>query len=386
MKSASTDTPSPGPTAEGENAAKDDLQAMRSHMVNMVLVTLAVVGAPVLIATFLRSRQFGWSRAVFLYYCLYLVLLGTALFGRRLPFRVRALVLTGVFLLIGASSLSTFGLEANGLLLLGVFCFLASLLFQARWAVIAIGLSCSILVVVGLGFASGTLVLPHDPDAFLTSAYSWLTTVLNFAMFVGLLVLCSVRLQAEMKRRRDQLLQEISDRNRAEMSLRESESKFRLLVQHIPQRIFLKDVDSVYVSCNEHYAEDLGIRSDEIAGKTDHEFYPKELAEKYRADDRRIMASGKTEMLEERYARKWQRWPGSIRSKHQSMIPTRRIVGTLGIFSDITEQKEAKEALRERVKELGCLHRLSNLIEREDSLESILQGAVEIIPPSFLHS
>ncbi len=45
----------------------------------------------------------------------------------------------------------------------------------------------------------------------------------------------------------------------------------------------------VYVYCNGNYARDLKISADEIVGKTDYDFYPRELAEKYRADDRRIL-------------------------------------------------------------------------------------------------
>jgi hypothetical protein len=66
------------------------------------------------------------------------------------------------------------------------------------------------------------------------------------------------------------------------------------------KKYFIKK-NSVYVSCNNNYARDLKIQPDEIIGKTDYDFYNKELAEKYRADDKRIMESGKTEYIEEKY-------------------------------------------------------------------------------------
>jgi PAS domain S-box-containing protein len=57
---------------------------------------------------------------------------------------------------------------------------------------------------------------------------------------------------------------------------------------------------------------------------------------------------------------------------------------------DITERKQAEETLREttqnlgeRVKELNCLYGISKLFEREDTLEGILQGAANLIPPSW---
>jgi PAS domain S-box-containing protein/prepilin-type N-terminal cleavage/methylation domain-containing protein len=90
-------------------------------------------------------------------------------------------------------------------------------------------------------------------------------------------------------------------RKQAEEALRGSENYYRTLVENLPHKIFLKDKNSVYLSCNENYSRDLKIRPDEIMGKTDYDFYPKELAKKYRADDKRIVESGKTEDIEERY-------------------------------------------------------------------------------------
>lgn len=137
----------------------------------------------------------------------------------------------------------------------------------------------------------------------------------------------------------------IMERMKEAMALQASEKKYRILLESLPHKIFHKDKNSVYVSCNNNYAKDLKISPDDIAGKTDYDFYPSRLAEKYRADDRRIMKLGKTEDIEEKYL-----IDGKEIIIHTIKTPIRnesgKVVGILGIFRDITEYKCMEKDLR----------------------------------------
>ncbi len=132
------------------------------------------------------------------------------------------------------------------------------------------------------------------------------------------------------------------DRRAAEGLLRASEHKHRMLLQNLPQKIFHKDRNSVYVSCNESYARDLRITPDSIVGKTDYDFYPTELAEKYRAGDKRILESGQTEELEEKYIKDGQAFIIQM-VKTPIKDENGNVSGIIGIFWDITERKHLEE-------------------------------------------
>ena len=144
-----------------------------------------------------------------------------------------------------------------------------------------------------------------------------------------------------------------------------SEKKYRILVENLPQKIFLKDKNSVYIFCNPNYAADLKIKPEEIVGKSDNEFFPKELAEKYLTDDKRILATGLLEDIEERYLHE-----GQLSVVHAVKTPVKdekgETIGILGIFEDITEQKRSEEELRQ-----NCAHLEESASNRTAELQTV---------------
>lgn len=126
---------------------------------------------------------------------------------------------------------------------------------------------------------------------------------------------------------------------------------YQLVIESSPQKVFFKNEKSEYISCNKKYAQDLNIGPEEIAGMTDLDLFPEELAEKYREDDRRIMASGQGETIDEQYViEDEEHW---VRAYKTPVIDEQgKAVGILGIFEDITQKKRAEKKLRNIMAEL----------------------------------
>jgi len=67
-----------------------------------------------------------------------------------------------------------------------------------------------------------------------------------------------------------------------------------ILVDSLPERVYVKDTEGLYVPNNVAHIRALGASSpEEIAGKSDFDLYPRELAERYRADEQKIIRSGR---------------------------------------------------------------------------------------------
>ena len=82
----------------------------------------------------------------------------------------------------------------------------------------------------------------------------------------------------ELKTLRQKSFADIAELKQAQVALRESEAHWRTLIDTLPDPVWLKDPEGVYLACNRRYEQILGETEAEILGKTDRDFEESALA------------------------------------------------------------------------------------------------------------
>lgn len=125
------------------------------------------------------------------------------------------------------------------------------------------------------------------------------------------------------------------------------------LIQSLPLSIYAKSTSGRFTFANNYYCESLGLPHSEILNKTDHEIHPGHLAEKYIADDEKVMKTRQSMSFEE----EWKSLSGQNNYVHvikspifdvgSSLSGNHCVIGTLGIFWDTTEKTLAEIKLQQ---------------------------------------
>jgi two-component system, sensor histidine kinase and response regulator len=145
---------------------------------------------------------------------------------------------------------------------------------------------------------------------------------------------------------------DISDRKEFEQELRHQRALLYSLIDSIPDLIFYKDVEGAYIGCNPAFGAFTGVHWREIQGKTDHDLFPRNLADFFREQDRLMLASEGPRSNEE-----WVGYPDGRQVLLDTLKtpfhgPDGEILGIVGVSRDITERKSMEEELQ-KAKEMA---------------------------------
>lgn len=145
------------------------------------------------------------------------------------------------------------------------------------------------------------------------------------------------------------------DQKHIKLEIQNSKEVFEMIMNNIPNQVFWKNRDLIYIGCNQAFAEVTGMSDPtEVIGKTDYDFHRDSThADSYREWDKKIMDNGEAVFdIEESYHNS----DGSEGTVLTSKVPLRdsegKVFGLLGICTDISERKKIELENESLIREL----------------------------------
>jgi len=172
-------------------------------------------------------------------------------------------------------------------------------------------------------------------------------------------------MQANLKNSYQDMDTEITRRKKAELVLTKREMQLRTLINTLPDLVWLKDPDGIYLLCNHKFESFYGAKESMIVGKTDYDFIDKELADLFHKNDLAAIAIGKPCTNEETLTFADD---GHIETVETIKVPMLdsdgELIGILGIARNITGHKQLESELKKQHEHLEMM-----IIERTAELE-----------------
>lgn len=142
------------------------------------------------------------------------------------------------------------------------------------------------------------------------------------------------------------LHREIESRQKIAEALRDSRALYHSLVEQLPVHVWRTDVSGRFIFVNAHLADSFGLTEEEFIGKTAADFYTAAAADRFRADDQRVLEHGHSLESVHPYETR------NGRDGYVQMVKTPLVdgdgqcVGIQGISWDVTERRRAEEEMR----------------------------------------
>lgn len=148
-------------------------------------------------------------------------------------------------------------------------------------------------------------------------------------------------------------VEDITEELAAKARLDQSEALLQNVLQTIPDRVWLKDLDGIYVTCNDAFAANMGVTPAEMVGTGDAQWLGEPLAAGFLATDRLALQAGKAVVLEEDMPTLVGTNPGLYEIVKTPMFDAHgQAIGVLGMARDIQQRKNAEALLRDTTEQL----------------------------------
>jgi PAS domain S-box-containing protein len=175
------------------------------------------------------------------------------------------------------------------------------------------------------------------------------------------------------------VFRDVGKERRAQTALRDSEARFRSILDNTQSAVFAKDRDGRYLIANRHLARIFGWGDPSFPlGKTDLDLYPQPMAETYRANDLQVLETDAPHEFEE-VIETDDRREYYLVQKFPLRDAAGVTYGVCGIANDITRRKQSEMILARHARQQRAVARLGRVALIERDLQQVLDRCVETV-------
>lgn len=157
-----------------------------------------------------------------------------------------------------------------------------------------------------------------------------------------------------------------------------NESLFIAATNSMSEKILIKDIESRYIFCNEGFAQIINANQNDIVGKSDFDFLPRELAEQFRNEDLQVMQTGMPFSAERQIQLNGESmWIRIHKAAMRNALG--KIIGIVANYGDITQIKKDESALQRHNWALRALSESNKAVVFARSESAMLRGVCEAV-------
>lgn len=166
--------------------------------------------------------------------------------------------------------------------------------------------------------------------------------------------------------------------------LKAGKAYLHTLVDAVPDFVLMKDVNGRFLYCNHRFEEIMGITKAELIGKTDYDFFDKEMADLFTQADHMAIKEGRPFKTEEELVYK-----SDGHTELMEIVKTPivgddgELMGVVGIGRDITEHKRLEEERLANVNFFTSLDRINTVLQMDTDLETVLRNTLDLMLEMF---
>ncbi len=260
----------------------ENIQDIRNGLADTMLLCITLLGAPLLLISFLRYLNVVGVLILSIHSSVYVLCITAAIFRSKMPFQIKAWVVTGASLIIAVTSILKWGIIASGISYF-IFCsILVTIFFGIKPGIILTSINIVILFITGILFYTQRLQFNFNLEVYTTALSSWMSKLSVYGAFTTILIICLARMYASMaasinnlKTRtfelnvaKEQMENEIANRKKTEKALMESEERFRTVLENLPCCVAVHDLDGRHLIVNEETCRAKGYSREELMSLT----------------------------------------------------------------------------------------------------------------------